>query len=162
MPKPALTLVCPRNHQLEMHFAPDPPCIRGRSLYCDRCRKYIPDNWDEGYFICGGECNYDVCRECGMKAGGVDPDIELLKRKGSKVPRLLSQKSISQAAQKIAEFEKTLNSVLDEDKRLTTQYALMIENIKIELANAMEAKKKEVKGQTYTDTSLLRIILVMD
>ena len=97
-----------------------------------------------------------------MKAGGVDPDIELLKRQGSKLPRLLSQKSISQAAQKIAEFEKTLNAVLDEDKRLTTQYALMIENIKIELANAMEAKKKEVKGQTYTDTSLLRIILVMD
>ena len=97
-----------------------------------------------------------------MKAGGVDPDLELLKRRGPKVPRLLSQKSISQAAKKIAEFEKTLNAILDEDKRLTTQYALMIENIKIELAEAMEAKKKEVKGQTYTDTSLLRIILVMD
>ena len=79
---------------MAMHFAPDPSCIRGSGLSCDVCRKYIPNNWEEGYFICGASCDYDICRDCGMKAGGVDPDEEIRRNFQNRLG-LLSKKAVS-------------------------------------------------------------------
>ena len=96
-----------------------------------------------------------------MAAGGIDPDEEL-RNNMVKLPSLLSKKAVSEAAQKIIDYEASLTNEIDEDKRLTTRFALMIEHIRVELSEAAENKKKELKGQIYTETSLLRIIVAMD
>ena len=45
---------------------------------------------------------------------------------------------------------------------MTTQFSLMIERMRLELADINESKKKQIKGQAYTETSLMRIIVAMD
>ena len=62
---------------MTMQFAPEPRCIRyGRGINCDGCRATVSD-FDAGYFRCGGSCDYDLCRNCGLSQGGTDPDLEL-------------------------------------------------------------------------------------
>lgn len=75
IPKPTTGPKCNRGHFMEMQYAPEPRCIRGgRGLGCDGCGASISD-YDAGYFRCGGTCNYDICRQCGLNAGGIDPDL---------------------------------------------------------------------------------------
>ena len=75
IPVPPGNLFCNNDHRMSMLYAPEPIQIRnGRSLYCDLCRAYISD-LDAGYFRCGTKCNYDVCRDCGLRAGVLDTDV---------------------------------------------------------------------------------------
>ena len=53
-----------------------------------------------------------------MKAGGIDPDEES-RRNFKRASKLLSKKALSEAAQKIADFEASLASETDEGKRMT-------------------------------------------
>ena len=73
------TFKCQRGHPMAIQFAPEPYQVRrGRSIYCDLCRRRIASNFDEGYFRCGCKhCNYDVCRTCGIERGGIDTDLEV-------------------------------------------------------------------------------------
>ena len=80
VPKPEGGLRCSSNHLMHMRYAPEPLRIRGgRSLYCDHCRKNMQPELSDGYFRCLTNCNFDVCRDCGLARGGVDADAEALK-----------------------------------------------------------------------------------
>ena len=53
-----------------------------------------------------------------MKAGGIDPDEEA-RRNFKRTPKLFSKKALSEAAQKIVDFEASLTNETDEGKRMT-------------------------------------------
>ncbi len=69
------SLKCSNGHDMFMRYTPF--ATRGGSgqnVHCDLCRtsKDLNDITTEGIFKCSStNCDYDVCRTCGLKNGGI-------------------------------------------------------------------------------------------
>ena len=73
-----------------------------------------------------------------------------------------SKETIEKATKKISELEEVLNQPdIDECKHLTVQFNLMVENLTLVLAKE-EVTKNQIQSQPYTETSLMRIIMLLD
>lgn len=73
VPKPKQTLQCSNHHFMWMLFDPQASVGgSGSSIRCDSCREHIGD-MGSGYFKCRSRaCDYDICRRCGLRDGGIE------------------------------------------------------------------------------------------
>ena len=99
-----------------MQYAPEPRPIRqGRGIGCDGCSASVSSDFNIGYFRCGGSCNYDLCRNCGLERGGVDPDAEELKSMADAKKKAVE--TLKDSAQKIADLKQSIEAEQDAKKR---------------------------------------------
>ena len=60
-----LGITCGKKHALEFSkTSKSRPSGSGCDVSCDICKKKVRSIWEDGYYTCKENCDYDCCKEC--------------------------------------------------------------------------------------------------